>query len=160
MEEITNAPQKGAARNIARKLIKDAKITDLPVSLQKILDFLKTKIPLRIYGYEFGEKVSGMLVMIGDEATIGFNNTQHWHRRRFTISHEIGHLLMGHTCNPEDKSSPKEIEAHQFAAELLMPLAWLKKDFKQTENLDVLAKKYVVSKSALCIHLLDCNLIK
>lgn len=100
-----------------------------------------------------------MLVMIGDEVTIGFNNTQHWHRRRFTISHEIGHLLMGHTCSPEDKGNPKETEAHQFAAELLMPLAWLKKDFKQTENLDALTKKYAVSKEALARHLIDCRLI-
>lgn len=160
MEEIVKTVQKGAARNLARKLLKDAKIVNLPVSLQKVLDFLKTKTNLQIYGYEFGEKVSGMLVMIGDEATIGFNNTQHWHRRRFTISHEIGHLLMGHTCDPVDKRNPQETEAHQFAAELLMPLTKLKKDFKQTESLDELSKKYAVSKSALCIHLLDCKLIK
>ncbi|MBI2439382.1 MAG: ImmA/IrrE family metallo-endopeptidase [Candidatus Moranbacteria bacterium] len=120
---------------------------------------MKTKTNLQIYGYGFSEKVSGMLVMIGDEATIGFNNTQHWHRRRFTISHEIGHLLMGHTCNPVDKGSPQETEAHQFAAELLMPLARLKQDFKQTENLDELSKRYAVSKEALTRHLMECRVI-
>lgn len=159
MEEIPSTPQKGAARNLARKLIKDAKIKDLPVSLQKVLDFLKTKSDLQVFGYSFGEKVSGMLVMIGDEATIGFNKDQHWHRRRFTISHEIGHLLMGHTCNPADKSDPKEIESNQFAAELLMPLVFLKRDFKQSEDLDILGKRYAVSKHALTLHLMDCRLI-
>ncbi|TXI35276.1 MAG: ImmA/IrrE family metallo-endopeptidase [Candidatus Moraniibacteriota bacterium] len=159
MEEIISTPQKGAARNIARKLIKDAKIKDLPVSLQKVLDFLKTKSNLQIYEYKFGEKVSGMLVMIGDEATIGFNKNQHWYRRRFTISHEIGHLLMGHTCSPEDKGSIKEIESNQFAAELLVPLALIKKDFKLSQNLEDLSKKYAVSTEALTRHLIDCRLV-
>jgi Zn-dependent peptidase ImmA (M78 family) len=94
MDEIIKTAQKGAARNIARKLIKDAKIVNLPVSLQRVLDFLKTKNDLQILSHNFGEKISGILVIDGDEATIGFNNTQHWYRRRFTIAHEIGHLLM------------------------------------------------------------------
>lgn len=159
MDEIPNTPQKGAARNIARKLIKDAKIVNLPVSLQKVLDFLKTKNDLQILGYGFGKKISGILVMVGEEATIGFNNTQHWHRRRFTIAHEIGHLLMGHTCNPEDKGSTKEIESNQFAAELLIPLTAIKKDFKDSPNLDELSKRYAVSKEALTRHLIDCRLL-
>lgn len=159
MDEIINTPHKGAARNIARKLIKDAKIVDLPVSLQKVLDFLKTKNNLQILGYDFGKKISGILVIVDKEATIGFNNTQHWHRRRFTIAHEIGHLLMGHTCNSEDRDSTKEIESNQFAAELLIPLAYIKKDFKDFPNLDELSKRYAVSKEALTRHLIDCRLL-
>ncbi|PIV86018.1 MAG: hypothetical protein COW50_03810 [Candidatus Moranbacteria bacterium CG17_big_fil_post_rev_8_21_14_2_50_41_107] len=159
MEEIIRTSQKGAARNIARKLIKDAKIINLPVSLQRVLDFLKTKNNLQILKYNFGEKISGILVVDGDEVTIGFNNAQHWYRKRFTIAHEIGHLLMGHTCGQDDKDNTKEIESNQFAAELLMPLVFLKKDFKQIENLDDLSKKYAVSKEALTYHLMDCRLI-
>ena len=159
MDEIINTPQKGAARNIARKLIKDARIVNLPVSLQKVLDFLKTKNDLQVLGYNFGKKVSGILLLVGDEATIGFNNTQHWHRRRFTIAHEIGHLLMNHTCDPEDKNSCKEIESNQFAAELLIPLASIKKDFKDIPNLDTLSSRYAVSKEALTRHLIDCRLL-
>lgn len=154
-----NTPQKGTARRIARKLLKDAQIKQPPVSLQKVLDFLKTRKDLLILGYDFGEKISGLIRIEDDEITIGFNNTQHWHRRRFTIAHELGHMFMGHTCKINERNSVSEIEAHQFAAELLMPLDFLKKDCKGLPDLEVLSKKYIVSKEALTRHIMECRLI-
>ena len=145
----------GGARNIARKLLKDAQITEVPVNLRKVLDYLKTRHDLEIWRFPFKE-MDGMLVTIDGQPTIGFNPDTSWVRRRFTISHEIGHFLMGHTCNSNENA---EAEANQFAAELLMPLAFLKVDFPNEPDLEKLSYRYIVSKEALTWHLMDCRLI-
>lgn len=159
MENETLRPNVGGARKIARKLLKDVKIVEIPVSLQRILDYVKTQQNLDVVRYDFGNKISGMLVNLGDSATIGFNPGHAWVRRRFTIAHELGNLYMGHTCDGQDKNSNKEIEADQFAAELLVPLVFVKKDFAVQHDLDALAKKYVVSKEAMCLHLMECKIL-
>lgn len=54
--------------------------------------------------------------------------------QRFTAAHELGHFVCGHefgvddyrTTNPATTTIDlKEVEANSFAAELLMPLAWI-----------------------------------
>ena len=145
----------GGVRNIARKLLKDAGITEAPVNLRKILDYLKTRHDLEIWRFPF-DKMDGILVTIDGQPTIGFNPDTSWVRRRFTIAHEIGHFLMGHTCNSTVNA---EAEAGQFAAELLMPLAFLKVDFPKEPDLEKLSYRYIVSKEALTWHLMDCRLI-
>lgn len=50
-------------------------------------------------------------------------------RQRFTIAHEIGHMVLGHVKAGElahrdtsfDSSTPNEVAANAFAAQLLMP---------------------------------------
>ena len=159
MENDTLKPNVGGARKIARKLLKDSKVVEIPVSLQKVLDHVKSQQDLDVVKYNFGDKISGMLVSIGDSATIGFNSEHAWVRRRFTIAHELGHLYMGHTCSGTDNAGNKEVEANQFAAELLIPLAFIKKDFAKQRDLDTLGKKYVVSKEAMCRHLMECKIL-
>ena len=66
---------------------------------------------------------------------------------------------MGHVCN-NDASDHREQEANEFAAELLMPLALLKKDYQKIKVLKELAKQYTVSEEAMCRHLMSCHLIK
>ncbi len=158
MENDKQKPNVGGARNIARKLLKDSKVLEIPVSLQKVLDYVKSQQALDVVKFKFGDKISGMLVNLGDSATIGFNPDHSWVRRRFTIAHELGHLYLGHTCGG-DQNDNKEKEANQFAAELLVPLAFIKKDFAKKNDLDILAKKYIVSKEALCIHLIECKIV-
>jgi Zn-dependent peptidase ImmA (M78 family) len=102
--------------------------------------------------------VDGILVVVEDQPTIGFNPSMAWVRRRFTIAHEIGHLLLGHTCTDPDLDNDPEAEANQFAAELLMPLAILKIDYKAKPSPDYLAQKYIVSREAMIIHLMECRI--
>src|SRR3989338_10345703 len=156
--EVIEKPRTGSARTIERKILKDKKITEAPVSLWRVIKHLQSSSDLSVMPYGFGDKVSGMLVMVDESATIGYNNSQHWHRRRFTIAHEIGHLLMGHVCN-NDPNDHREKEANEFAAELLMPLSILKKDFQQIKVLKTLAEKYIVSEEAMCRHLMYCRLL-
>jgi Zn-dependent peptidase ImmA (M78 family) len=117
---------------------------------------------------------------------IGANKSHHPHRQRFTIAHELGHFLLhkGETVhvdegrgalatNLRDSESSKgedneEKEANLFAAELLMPAKFLKKDLEgksfdllaDTTLLDGLAKKYQVSTQALTFRLANLGYIR
>ena len=122
-DEISLKPNVGGARNIARKLLKDAKVNEIPVSLPKVINHLKLQRDLEVMRIEF-ENVDGALLMIDGQPTIGFNPNPAWVRRRLTIAHEIGHLMMGHICSGLNADDNAEREAYQFAAELLIPLAF------------------------------------
>ena len=148
----------GGARNIARRLLKDAKVGDVPISLWKIIEYLKPQHELEVLRFPL-EAVDGILVVIEDRPTIGFNPSMAWVRKRFTIAHEIGHLLLGHTCTDPDIDNDPEAEANQFAAELLMPIAFLKIDYKAKPDPDYLAQKYIVSRNAMIIHLMECRIL-
>ena len=105
---------------------------------------------------------------------IGVNSLHHPNRQRFTIAHELGHLELHRdmiTSNVHvDKNFPGlmrdavsatgtesiEIEANQFASELLMPrllieqaLAGKQFDIDDSGPIEELAKKFKVSKQAL-----------
>lgn len=107
------------------------------------------------------------------------NKSDHLERRRFTIAHEIGHFLLHKqesihidektTASPllfRDAESSKatkikEIEANQFAAELLMPtqeiLVQAKKMLEKNDEIEDVIKKlaetYCVSSIAMSIKL-------
>jgi Zn-dependent peptidase ImmA (M78 family) len=103
---------------------------------------------------------------------IGVNSSYPTQRQRFTIAHEIGHLLLHTDVNLlVDKNFPiglrnetsgtsvdeNEIEANQFAAALLMPPNLIAEDIKSFVGKDVLfaiqklARKYRVSEQATSI---------
>jgi Zn-dependent peptidase ImmA (M78 family) len=152
-------PGVGAARNAARKLLKDAGAGEIPVSLVKVIDHLKAKHRLDVIRHPFGDKTSGMLAVIDGQPTVGFNHDMAWVRRRFTIAHEIGHFLLGHECAGECGHGDVEVEANQFVAELLMPLAPLRADHRRTPDPDALAMLYIVSREAMFRRLMDCRML-
>jgi len=155
IEAIKNSPRTLVARKLAKALTKQVGFKSPPVSLWKIIVHLKLESKFDVQPVEdFGENVSGIIVVIDDSTTIGFNKKQHWYRRRFTIAHEIGHFKMGSMHNDLmaalTSNAPAEIEANQFAAELLMPYQFLKADFQSNiKSIDELSKKYCVSKEAM-----------
>src|SRR4029077_20472685 len=89
----------------------------------------------------------GMLVT-NEQKTRGvifFNPANIPQRKRFTISHELGHLLLPHhhraslQCSKEDMTryekvatnhSTQEAEANRFASELLMPRPYFRRRMK------------------------------
>jgi len=148
----------GAIRNIARRLLKDAQVEEIPIFLPKIIRYLKARHDLEVLRFPL-KAVDGLLVMVEGHPTIGFNPDTAWVRRRFTIAHEIGHLMLGHVCGGPDIEDNPEAEANQFAAELLMPLVFLRADYKKEPDLEKLSKKYIVSREALCLHLMECRII-
>ncbi len=157
-------PRKKYAKDLAQKLIKDVKVKEAPVSLQRVIEYIQATRSLTVARIETSEKVSGLLVVIKEldkeHATIGFNANLPWCRRRFTIAHEIGHLFLGHVCSGNDEGgSHNEREADIFAAELLMPKAILKKDYGKSPDVPTLAQLYRVSGEALSIQLMNARLI-
>ncbi len=159
----------------ARRLLKEHG-TALPVDVDVII--ANHNIDVRYQPLE--EAVSGMLVIKGERATIGINNTHHPNRQRFTLAHELGHYLLhrGSTQVFVDSSTMffrdgltaegvdrVEIEANAFAAELLMPETVLR-DVVRDNSLDAfddravqsLAVEFGVSVRALTIRLTNLGL--
>lgn len=166
MEGESLKPNVGGARKLARKIVMEADITQPPVSLHKVITYLQSLHDLEVLPYALGEKTSGVLVVEEESATIGYNQHEGWYRRRFTIAHEIGHFLMGHqhqgdSPEVEGKHDPRETEANQFAAELLLPLKYLKSDLSTgIKDLQELTQRYQVSKSAISVKILEYGLWK
>ena len=99
--------------------------------------------------------------------------------QRLTIAHELGHMLLqqegihlGLPANSNERLAqrtevdPIELQAEQFAAELLMPKFMLLCDLKEApmkseddEMLKTLAARYGVSLHAIAIRLSELNLI-
>lgn len=125
---------------------------------------------------------SGFLYQSGNSApVIGVNSRHPPNRRRFTIAHELGHLLLHSKQGVHldqavvqmrgekagTGTDEHEIEANRFAAELLMPQPFLEKDlaamgeiFADDEKaVAQLAKRYGVSSQAMAIRLSTLGLI-
>ncbi len=68
--------------------------------------------------------------MVGDKKTIYLNDTKGTiQRRRFTLAHELGHIVLDHPLKPAvyrnsevDENKPvTEVQANVFACHILMP---------------------------------------
>ncbi len=123
--------------------------------------------------------VPGILIVSNSMPIIMVNSNDLKVRQTFTIAHELGHYHLhkpsgvhvdkGFVMSRNTKSrlgeDIQEIEANQFAAELLMPEAFLKKDVKEFTNalndndIDKLAKRYSVSVQAMTHRLGSLKMI-
>ena len=161
MQEGFSKPRIGLARKIARKLLKDADINNYPVLLKKIA---KSVPELYIDGKELKDGISGLQATYRGVSFIRYNIKHSLKRNRFTVAHELGHLMLGHTVKPGrinlQSSDSKEIEANQFAAELLMPLQMLKKAISDFGTVDDLAKAFWVSCDAMSWRVIETGIYK
>lgn len=112
----------------------------------------------------------GMLVANVEKtrAEIFYNPNSNPQRKRFTVGHELGHLLLPHhqqstyECSKEDMTrferspnprSVQEAEANRFSSELLMPRWYFKKRMKEfgelgLEHIDTLHTECCTSTEA------------
>lgn len=135
-----------------------------------------------------GEDLSGFILRNRKKPVIGVNSNHHRNRQRFTIAHEIGHMLLhdrsddihvddrddcGLPVRKRNQESSKgeddyEKEANLFAAELLMPATFLEQDITSLEEADLLdedvlkplARKYEVSSQALAFRLANLGYVR
>ena len=96
-------------------------------------------------------------ILSSKDKLIGINGRHHRHRRRFSLCHELAHILMHHP--PESLCSARHIalynaEADECAAELLMPSRLLQDDLHRTRSVSDLARLFDVSEEALARKLL------
>ena len=151
----------------AQRILKEFDFSRLPIPVDRIAKRLGATIR---FSPMDNEELSGMIFVKNGVPIIGINSLHHPNRQRFTIAHELGHLVM-HRKEIEsvvhidtefrtlmrDEESAKgkdiiEIEANNFASELLVPESALGEalgnqriDVESDSLIADLAKKFKVS---------------
>jgi Zn-dependent peptidase ImmA (M78 family) len=119
---------------------------------------------------------SGMVAREGARIIIGVNTTHPENRQRFTVAHELGHMLL-HADQPllvdndglsligyrrDGEKNDREREANVFAAALLMPKAWVDEAVAGEEiavdddgRVTKLAERFGVSQQAMMYRLMN-----
>lgn len=133
-------------RQIARQVIAEYELT-LPVDLEALAQQLNIRIAYR----ELEDHIDGFVKMDAEGELITINTHKRYPaRRRFTLAHELGHVLIPwHTgttqCSTDNpaaftqdakKIDFQEDEANIFASELLIPSDWLRKRKKSAKKLE------------------------
>lgn len=135
---------------------------DLIELVKKYANVEEVDIPWDIDGITLYLKTSGK------RPKIIINKNTARRRRRFTLAHELGHVIIPwHVGNIVDTSdffdrdteyNRYESEAHRFAAELLMPTLWLQQLSNEIDSPAVILEQIVrdadVSPPAACIKML------
>jgi len=142
----------------ASEILRSNGCMTIPVDVEKVAQALGAQVHRRA----FEDQVSGVLAIQQDEKHILINEAHHRNRQRFSIAHELGHLVLHDTkkdrlfidthlrvyqrvgapsssvyTSPGSVTSPEEErEANWFAASLLMPRALLEQAAVQHELTD------------------------
>jgi hypothetical protein len=174
------AMSKRSADQEAARILQEQGIRRPPVPVERIARSLGTQVAFE----PFEGDLSGMLYREpGDAAAIIIVNSLNAKtRQRFTVAHEIGHLLLHEREVFVDRpisvrfrdarsslaEDPEEIEANRFAAALLMPQDWLLADARRRlkrqprlsdeDLVDRLAQDYEVSRQAMEFRLAHLGL--
>lgn len=146
----------------ARKLFRLIDMDNPPVNLEGILENLGVKLH-----YEDFSKIDGIAIKSPRLSVIVVNRNLPVVRQRFTIAHELGHIVMPHKgqyyiCYP-GRNRAMERTANRFAAELLMPqpivlMLWKKYSTNRQFRPEVVAHMLKVSKSALFARLREIGI--
>ena len=171
-----------SARAQADFLTSQFDIESVPVDVEAIAQALG----LAIVRANLGNEVSGMLVTNKGRSYVCVHERHHPVRQRFTIAHEIGHHVLGHQLESGDHVhidhgnfisqrgprastglDPKEIEANQFAAALLMPVTLVRQATTDVagksplldSHVELLADRFRVSQQAMTIRLTTLGLL-
>lgn len=159
------------------ELLKKHRVTDPAVDVEKIA----RKEGATVKFERFNSEISGLLLRRGTSATIAVDETQAKTRQRFTIAHELGHLMLHdgeelrvdrtfrlnlRSPRSETAEDVEEVEANAFAAMLLMPRPFLLSDLEDHSidlddegEIKTLAKRYEVSAWSMTIRLINLHLI-
>lgn len=149
----------------------------IPIDVEQVAKHLGARVLVE----GFSDDLSGVLIRRkGEAATIAVNCSQSPLRRRFTIAHECGHMVLDHEgevfvdkaiLNRRDSNSSlavneQEVQANQFAASLLMPreevvrhMEHLLRSYSSYSVLvELMANTFRVSRSAMEIRLVNLGL--
>lgn len=167
---IVQRPRYAMIERVVEKLLKKHESKGPPISVEHIARAQGCTIKASDL-----RDVSGILVRSEGGNIIGVNSMHSEARRRFTIAHELGHLILHEgeqvrfdkefrVSLRSDESSAgtnvEEMEANFFAASLLMPDAMLAADqraysieLEDVESMRELANAYKVSMQAMTLRL-------
>ena len=150
------------------------------------VDEIATSLGLHVIYADLGNDISGLLISNGATAQVCVEEKDAPVRQRFTVAHEIAHYFLRHQFEngehvhvdkgnyisqrgprASDGIDPKEIEANQFAAALLMPSKILRQKISSLglggplldRHVAVLADEFKVSEQAMTIRLTSLGLL-
>lgn len=127
------------ARDLSWQVLIETGATELPIRVSKIC----SRYGIALRNYEAGRPIiellgltrqcdlsDGFAVHSGPQYLVFYNRQQMHGRIRFTIAHELGHILLGHLDSgeytiynrePDPADAPEEHAANVFASRLLAP---------------------------------------
>lgn len=169
LRELYNTPdEQSAVKAICRKLLTSLNLQQVPLPLRPICNRLKLQV-----NYTNAESLEDSILKLAPQGfTIDISKRKNWRRNRFTIAHEIIHLLLYNTVGIPLQS----YDRHQYelierlcdvgASELLVSedkLQLLLQEFGlNTEGMKKLYDGFLVSYEALFLKLaefLSANII-
>ncbi len=113
------------SRNAAWKILIDQKVREFPVRVSRICRNMGIEVCL--YTPQEGDS-DGKSIIIDRRPIILVSDRCSVQRQRFTVAHELGHIVLGHigkyelvNREPSSEDSPVEHEANVFASRLLAP---------------------------------------
>lgn len=148
-------------KDVALYIRKNMRLTDEPV-----VDICKLLENRGIIIYELDINIDSFdgLSFISDagNAIIIINSSFSNDRKRFTIAHELGHILMHSNINNFYANSRNiEHEAHEFASEFLMPEKYIKNSLKTLKLPDLidLKRQWLTSMASIIRRAKELNCI-
>jgi len=156
-------------------LLKKYKITAPAVDIYHIIK----ENGIHLVFEKMDDSDSGFLLIEQGRPTIAINALHHPNRQRFTAAHECGHYFL-HRDGGENQlfvdqsfqrdarastgTNEQEIQANNFAAQLLMPESFLLNAVMQRplSDLDIalLALKFEVSEQAMTLRLVKLGIVE
>jgi Zn-dependent peptidase ImmA (M78 family) len=141
----------------AREFVKKAGIKQIPADIQQYLNVANAELSVK---FDLKDSEAGRTIPLSDRYIIEVNGRHTPERQRFTVLHEIGHIILELPSSHSDevsieslhryKSRPtEEIWCDVFAAECLLPYHFFREDVGKTDpGMDAirgLAAKYEAS---------------
>lgn len=171
--------KRGEPGSAAQELLQSQGIAKPPVPVERVAKALGVRVAFE----PFEGELSGLLYREpGGGDVVLVNSLTAKTRQRFTVAHELGHLLLHEAPLQVDRPlsvrfrdersslavDQEEIEANRFAAALLMPGDWVLRDADRllgrrprlTDQalVEELAKQYGVSRQAMEFRLANLGL--
>jgi Zn-dependent peptidase ImmA (M78 family) len=115
-------------------------------------------------------EIAGMISKKDGKTVIYVNDSDPYNRKRFTISHELGHYFLELIGKDNDSyidryrtingsGSPEEINANKFAAAILMDEVLVKAAWNDLKSVQMIAEVFKVSFEAMSNRLNKLRLI-
>lgn len=112
------------SRDLAWRILLQEEVRELPVPIVRLC----RQMGIRVQSFTPIDGNDGYSTIIDGEPRIFVSDRCSAERKRFTIAHELGHILLGHVGlrglvnrEPDPKDNPIEQEANVFASRLLAP---------------------------------------
>lgn len=133
------------------------------------IEDIANQLGFEVFGTTFSnDRISGKVIH-NDVCKEIYVADESFPRQRFTIAHEIGHIILHHQAgeninevdyrSSDNNFERKEFQANAFASALLMPKKDALKVWRALKDVDDFAEYFEVSKKAASIRLLNLGLL-